>query len=77
VFCQFQLLDYYYYIVEWVENSMDTDKLKDLIKSGATRDKLPTKSKGNKVSSTVKSAQRAYHLRLAHLLRTKLFRSRN
>ena len=52
---------------------LTTDQLRAMIKSGASRDELPTKAKGQSVVSTRDSAQRAYLAQLQKAERTRKF----
>jgi len=58
-----------------VEFQLTTDKLKEIIASGAKREDLPTKAKGQSVSSTRDSAQRAYLAQLQKIDRTEKFKA--
>ncbi len=58
-----------------VEFQLTTDKLKEIIAKGAKREDLPTKAKGQKVTSTRDSAQRAYLAQLQKIARTEKFKA--
>ena len=58
-----------------VEFQLTTDKLKEIIASGAKREDLPTKAKGQSVVSTRDSAQRAYLAQLQKIARTEKFKA--
>lgn len=58
-----------------VEFQLTTDKLKEIIAKGAKREDLPTKAKGQSVTSTRDSAQRAYLAQLQKIARTEKFKA--